>query len=78
VRESLAGKQTTVLEHPPYSPDVVPSDFLLFQKIKEISEGRHFNDIEDIRSNTRAALRPFHKISSKIVFIGGLGTGIGA
>jgi hypothetical protein len=35
-REFLAGKQVTVLEHPPYSSVLAPNDFLLFQKIKEI------------------------------------------
>ena len=34
--EFLATKQITVLEHPAYSPDVAPSDFFLFPKIKEI------------------------------------------
>jgi len=31
--------------------------FFLFPKIKEISKGRHFDDIDDIRNNTTAALR---------------------
>jgi hypothetical protein len=39
------------MEHPPYSPDLAPSDFFfLFPKIKEILKGRHFEDIDDIRS----------------------------
>ena len=57
VREFLATKQISVLEHPAYSPDLAPSDFFLFPKIKEILIGRHFDDIEDIRSNTTAALQ---------------------
>jgi hypothetical protein len=75
-REFLATrrKQITVLEHPPYSPDLAPNDFFLFPKIKEILKGRHFDDIDDIRINTTAAL----KASSKIVLKGGLGAGIGA
>ena len=36
VREFLATKQIAVLEHPAYSPDLAPSDFFLFLKIKEI------------------------------------------
>jgi len=38
IREAkfLATKQITVLEHPAYSPDLAPSDFFLFPKIKEI------------------------------------------
>jgi len=54
VREFLATKQITVLEHPAYSLDLAPSDFFLFPKIKEILIGRHF---DDIRSNTTAALK---------------------
>jgi len=57
VREFLAIKQITVLEHPAYSPDLAPSDFFLFLTIKEILKGRHFNDIDDIKINTTAALK---------------------
>jgi len=46
-----------VLQHPAYSPDLAPYDFLLFLKIKEILNGRHFGDIDDIRSNIMAALK---------------------
>jgi hypothetical protein len=35
------------------SPDLAPSDFFLFPKIKERLKGRHF----DIGSNTTAALK---------------------
>jgi len=35
VKEFLATKQTNVLEHPAYSPDLARSDFFLFPKIKE-------------------------------------------
>ena len=78
VREFLATKQITVLEHPAYSPDLVPTDFFLFPKIKEILKGRHFDDIDDIRNKQWQLWRPFHKTISKIVFKGGLGAGIGA
>jgi len=46
-----------VLEHPAYSPYLAPSYFFLFPKIKEILKGRHFDEIDDIRSNTTAALK---------------------
>jgi hypothetical protein len=36
VREFLASKQMTLLEHPPYSLDLAPSDSFLFLKRKEI------------------------------------------
>jgi hypothetical protein len=56
-KENLASKQITVLEHPPYSPELALSDFFLFPKIKEILKGRYFDDIDDIRSNTTAVLK---------------------
>jgi histone-lysine N-methyltransferase SETMAR len=31
-----------LLEHPPYSPDVAPSDFCLFPKLKLFLAGQHF------------------------------------
>jgi transposase len=48
----LASKKITVLEHPPYSPDLAPSGSSLFLKIKKILEGSNFDDIDDIRNNT--------------------------
>jgi transposase len=53
VREFLATKKMTVLEQPTYSPDLSPSDFYLFPKMKEILKGRHFDGIDDIRTNKK-------------------------
>ena len=66
VREFLATKQIAVLEHPAFSPDLAPSDFFLFPKIKETLKGRHFEDIDDIMNNTMAALKAFYKTISKM------------
>ena len=55
--EFLATKQITVLEHPAYSPDLAPVTFFLFQEIKEIMKKRHFDDNDDVRSNTKATLK---------------------
>jgi transposase len=57
VRELLVSKQITVLECPPYSPDLAPNDFFLFLKINDILKGRHIDDVDDIRSNMMAALK---------------------
>ena len=57
VKEFLATKQTNVSENPAYSLDLAPSDFFLFPKIKEILKGGHFDDTDDISSNTTAALK---------------------
>jgi hypothetical protein len=57
VREFLASKQITVLENCPYSPDLAPSDFVLFPKTKKILKVRHFDDTDDIRSNMKATVK---------------------
>ncbi|RUS86550.1 hypothetical protein EGW08_005689 [Elysia chlorotica] len=36
-----------ILRHPPYSPDLAPSDFCLFPNLKKSIKGRRFEDIED-------------------------------
>ena len=76
MREFVATKQITVLEHPAYSPDLAPNDFFLFPKINEILKGRHFDDVNDIRSNSMAALKAIPQNQFEIVFKGGLGAGI--
>ena len=70
VREFSATKQITVLEHPVYSPDLAPRDFFLFPKIKEILKARHFDDNDDIRSNTTAALKDIPQNQFQICFEG--------
>jgi len=57
VREFLATKQIAVLKHLAYSPDLAPSDFFLFPKIKETLKEKNFDDIDENRNNTTAALK---------------------
>jgi histone-lysine N-methyltransferase SETMAR len=38
-----------VFEHPAYSPDLAPSDFYLFPKLKEFLDGRHFKSDEEVK-----------------------------
>ena len=38
-----------LLRHPPYSPDLSPSDFYLFNHLKRSLRGKHFTDKEDLR-----------------------------
>jgi hypothetical protein len=67
VREFVASKQITMLEHHPYSPAVAPSDFLLFPKVKKILKGMHF---DDIRSNTTETLKTIPQNRFKNCFEG--------
>jgi len=62
-----------VLENPDYSPDLVPIDFFLFPKIKEILKERHFDDIDDIRTNTTATLKAIPQNQFQNCFEGWIG-----
>jgi len=42
-----------VLPHPPYSPDLAPSDFHLFPKLKEHLMGQRFSCDEEVKSAVR-------------------------
>ena len=41
----MSKNKMTVISHPPYSPDIVPSDFSFFPEIKMVLKGRRCNDI---------------------------------
>jgi histone-lysine N-methyltransferase SETMAR len=42
VKQFVAKKSITEMEHPPYSPDLAPNDFCLFPKIKSALKGRRY------------------------------------
>jgi len=52
VKQLLANKNITVLEHPPYSPDLAPCDFCLSPKIKSVLKGNHFVSVENVKTKT--------------------------
>ena len=39
-----------IFEHPPYSPDLAPSDFFPFPKLKELLAGKRFANDEDLKN----------------------------
>ena len=41
----------------PYSPDIAPCDFWMFQKLKMAFKGKRFDDIETIQSNATRELK---------------------
>ena len=47
-REAVTKLGWTVLPHPPYSPDLAPSDFHLFCPLKNALRGTRFADDEDV------------------------------
>ncbi|KAG7170299.1 Mariner Mos1 transposase-like 5 [Homarus americanus] len=56
VKQFLANKNITVLEHPPYLLDLTPCDFYLFPKIKSIIKGTNFVSVQEVKANTTELL----------------------
>jgi len=48
---------TTVIPHPPYSPNFATCDFFLFPKITLKLRGRRFDSIEDIQTESQIAMK---------------------
>jgi hypothetical protein len=53
VKQFLANKNITVLEQPPYSPNLAPCDFYLFGKIKSVLKGNCFLLVENVKKKRR-------------------------
>ena len=49
VRNKLLSFDWDVLPHPPYSPDIAPSDYYLFLSLKNSVRGKNFNSKNDIK-----------------------------
>lgn len=58
-----------VLPHPPYSPDLAPSDYFLFPKLKENLRGRRFETDSDVIH----AVNDFFECHDKTWYSHGLG-----
>jgi histone-lysine N-methyltransferase SETMAR len=49
VKQFLAQKSITEMEHPPHSPYLAPNDSWLFPKVRFALKGPRFHDIEDMQ-----------------------------
>jgi hypothetical protein len=58
---SLARNNIPIVPHPPYSPDLAPSDFWLFPTLKMSLRGRRFATVKDFKENADARLRAIKK-----------------
>jgi len=52
-RDAIQRLDLSVLPYPPYSPDLAPSDFHLFPKLKEHLKGQRFSCDEEVKSAVR-------------------------
>jgi transposase len=47
--EALETLKFEVLSHPPYSPDLAPSDFIFFPHLKGDLKGTHFTSDDEVK-----------------------------
>jgi len=57
IRSYLSKYQTSVVPHPPYSPDLAPANLFLFPKLKITLKGRRFQTVAEIQENAKRELR---------------------
>jgi len=55
-RRFLTDNNMTLVPHPPYLPDLAPSDFFLFPKLKMKLKGQRFQTVEEIQAESQAIL----------------------
>jgi histone-lysine N-methyltransferase SETMAR len=55
--EAITELQWTVLPHPPYSPDLAPSNYHLFSPLKDAVRGKKFQGDEEVISEVKRLLR---------------------
>jgi histone-lysine N-methyltransferase SETMAR len=53
IQERIQELQWELLEHPSYSPNLVPSDFHMFGPLKNHLGGKRFADDEEIETKVR-------------------------
>jgi hypothetical protein len=56
VKQVLANNNITLLEHPPYMPELASCDFYLFPDIKSVLKGTHFVSVENVKAKTAKIL----------------------
>lgn len=61
VKAFFAKHGITVLDHPPYSPDLAVCDFFLFPEIKSELKGTIFEDVKAVKSKTMDVLNKLTK-----------------
>jgi histone-lysine N-methyltransferase SETMAR len=56
-REAISELQWTVLRHPPYGPDLAPSEYHLFSPLKDAIHRKTFEDDDEVISEVKRWLR---------------------
>ena len=61
VKPFLASEKVTVLNHPPYSPDLSPCDFFLFPRLKKMLSGNKYTSRSSLGSAMYQCLQQIPK-----------------
>ena len=67
-RRMEVAQESLTKPQPPYSPDMAPSDFFLFPKIKGTLNGRRFTAMDDIKSASLKEVKAIPKIEFEKCF----------
>jgi hypothetical protein len=59
--DTLRALKFEVLKHPPHSPDLAPSDFHLFERMKEHLRGQKFVNDNDVMEGVQSWLKAMPK-----------------
>ena len=66
--DAVTSPKFTLVPHPSYSPDLAPSDFWLFRKLKETLKGQHFPSDAEVEK----AVRKWISSQPKTFFMDGM------
>lgn len=61
VRNFLTKNATNIIHQPPYSPDLAPCDFFLFNRLKKPLRGTRFDSTEAIKEKSKKELMAIRK-----------------
>ena len=67
-RRFLTDNNMTVVPHSPCSPDLAPSDFLLFPKLKMKLKGRRFQPLQENQAESQVVLNTQREIDFQECF----------
>jgi transposase len=74
--EFVTNNNVVIVPHPPYLPDLSPSDFALFPKLQTKLTGQHFETVSDIQGNCKRYSIALRKMTSMMLLKRGKNNGI--
>ena len=66
VKSFLSSEKVTVLNHPPYSPDLSPCDFFLFPRLKKMLSGNKYTSSASPINTIRRLFFCFSRLGKKV------------